>query len=204
VIRVEENAHDLLRKAASRLAVDLIMAGEYQPAEVQLSRRMLEVCLEVGFPVSTLSRSPLVLAPPPEKRLPAMEPIARAGTVAGTCMMPILLAPCYDAANLEVVVRWTAEHGGRFALSSGLTLAHQQRQCCFGVLRERFPDRQPLSERLYPAGSCGVVRSGDLQAIGRRMRELRRQYGIADPPDGGVPRPINPGDKRALLQQADR
>ena len=43
--------------------MDSIITGEYQPAErkFQLSRRMLEVCLELGFPVSVLSRSPLVM-----------------------------------------------------------------------------------------------------------------------------------------------
>jgi hypothetical protein len=43
--------------------VDVVFTGDYQPAErkFQLSRRMLEVCLELGFPVFVLSRSPLVL-----------------------------------------------------------------------------------------------------------------------------------------------
>jgi hypothetical protein len=38
------------------------------------------------------------------------------------------------------------------------------------------------------------VHSGDPHAIGRRIRELCQQYGIAD----RMPRPIIPGDKRAL------
>ena len=42
-------------------------------------------------------------------------------------------------------------------------------------------------------GSYGPVRS-DPHAIGRRIREVCRQYGIAD----RMPRPIIPGDKRAL------
>jgi hypothetical protein len=137
------------------------------------------------------------LAPPPEKRFAAMEQIAKAGILTGTCMMPILPGLCDDDANLEQVVRWTANHGGRFVLASGLTLADQQREFFFGVLRERFPDMLPLYERLYPAGSYGTVRSGDPHAIGRRIRELCQRYGISDPPDG-VPRPIIPGDKRAL------
>jgi len=91
-------------------------------------------------------------------------------------------------------VRWTAEHGGRFVLAAGLTLADQQRDYFFGILRDRLPDLLPLYERLYPAGSYGPVRSGDPHAIGRRVRELCRQYGIAD----RMPRPIIPSDKRAL------
>ena len=240
-IQVKENAPDLLRRALSRVPVDLIMTGDYQPAErkFQVSRRMLEVCLELGFPVSVLSRSPLVLrdldllqeinarapsvvffsviytpesahrdrlrqmenlAPPLEKRFAAMEQIARAGILTGISMMPILPGLCDDEASLEQVVRWTANHGGRFVLASGLTLADQQRDYFFGVLRKRFPDPPaagvPLYERVYPAGSYGAVRSGDPHAIGRRIRGLCRHAsrGITD----RMPRPIIHGDKRFL------
>jgi DNA repair photolyase len=235
VIQVKENAPELLRRALSRLPVDVVMTGDYQAAErkFQVSRRMLEVCLELGFPVSVLERSPLVLrdlgllqeinrqapsvvffslisapdsptyervrqmenlAPRMEKRYAAMEQIARAGILTGTSMMPILPGLCDTDENLEATVRWTANHGGTFVLAAGLTLADQQRDYFFGVLRERFLDLLPLYERLYPAGSYGPVRSGDPHATGRRIRELCRQYGISD----RMPRPIIPGDKRAL------
>jgi DNA repair photolyase len=63
VIQVKENAPDLLHRALSRAPVDVVGTGDYQAAERKfgLSRRMLEVCLELGFPVSVLERSPLVL-----------------------------------------------------------------------------------------------------------------------------------------------
>jgi DNA repair photolyase len=63
VIQVKENAPDLLHRALSRAPVDIVGTGDYQAAERKfgLSRRMLEVCLELGFPVSVLERSPLVL-----------------------------------------------------------------------------------------------------------------------------------------------
>ena len=43
--------------------MDVVITGDYQPAEkkFEVSRRMLEVCLELGFPVSVLEHSPLVL-----------------------------------------------------------------------------------------------------------------------------------------------
>jgi len=235
VIQVKENAPDLLRRALSRLPTGLVMTGDYQPAEkkFELSRKMLEVCLELGFPVSVLERSPLVLrdldllkeinqrapsvvffsivsspdspsyervremealAPRMDRRFAAMEQIAKAGILTGACMMPILPGLCDTDENLEATVRWTAEHGGRFVMAAGLTLADQQRDYFFDVLREQFPDLLPLYERLYPRGSYGAVRSGDPHVIGRRIRELCRQYGISD----RMPRPIIPGDKRAL------
>jgi DNA repair photolyase len=63
LIKIKENAPQLLRKALARMPVDTVFTGDYQPAErrFKLSCQMLEVCLELGFPVFVLTRSPLVL-----------------------------------------------------------------------------------------------------------------------------------------------
>jgi len=62
-IKVKTNAPELLRKELSRVEKDVIMLGDYQPAEGKygLSRDMLKVCLELGFPTMVLEKSPLVL-----------------------------------------------------------------------------------------------------------------------------------------------
>jgi len=238
LIRVKANAPALLRRALARAPRDVIGVGDYQPAErkYRLTRQMLEICLELGFPVFILSRSPLVLrdldllqaineraratvafsaisapgspsyarvcemerlAPRAEKRFAAMAQIAAAGIVTGTCCMPILPGVCDDDANLAAVVRATADHGGRFVLAGGLTLADQQRDYFFGVLQERFPDLVRIYERLYPglylAGSYGAA-GQPWPATGRRIRDLCRAAGISD----RMPRPIIPGEKRSL------
>jgi DNA repair photolyase len=53
----------LLCRALTRAPIDVVGTGDYQPAERKfgLSRQMLEVCLELGFPASALECSPLVL-----------------------------------------------------------------------------------------------------------------------------------------------
>ncbi len=107
--------------------------------------------------------------------------------------MPILPGVCDDDANLENVVRWTAEHGGKFILAGGLTLADQQKDFFFNVLRQRFPDLLERYQQWYPQGSYGAV-NYDWYRIARRIRELCTAYGIHD----RVPRPIIPGDKFAL------
>jgi DNA repair photolyase len=234
VIKAKENAPDLLRRGFRHLPVDLVFTGDYQPAErkFQLSRRILEVCLESGFPVFVLERSPLVLrdidllratneraravvafsilatpgspsyprvrqmerlAPPAEKRYAAMQEFAAAGILTGTCFMPVLPGLCDDDKNLENVVRWTAEHGGKFVLVGGLTLSDQQRTYFFKVLEERFPDLIESYQRLYPLGSYASPSWGGHQ-VGLRVKELCQQYGISD----RIPRPIIPGDKRTL------
>jgi DNA repair photolyase len=234
VIKVKENAPELLRRALAKAPLDAVFTGDYQPAERKfgMSRRMLEVCLEAGFPVFVLERSPLVLrdldlltaihqraravvafsiistpdspnhtrvqamerlAPSAEKRFAAMAQFARAGIATGTCFMPILPGLCDDDANLQAVVRWTAEHGGTFVLAAGLTLADQQRAYFFDVLRGRFPDLVEPYARLYPAGSYAAA-EGDPRRMGRRLRALCAQHAIRD----RIPRPIVPSDKRAV------
>ncbi len=234
VIKVKENAPDLLRRALSHTPVEAVFTGDYQPAERKFrkSRQMLEVCLELGFPVFVLERSPLVLrdldllqeihqrgraavafsiiytpespkshqlreierlSPPASKRFEAMQRLAQAGIPTGTCMMPVLPGLCDDPANLEAVVRWTAEHGGQFVLASSLTLSDQQRDYFLNFLQGRFPEILPLYQRLYPVGSYAPARYTWRESA-LRIREYCTRFGIRD----RMPRPVIPGDKRAL------
>jgi DNA repair photolyase len=233
VIKVKQNAPVLLRRALSRLPADLVFTGDYQPAErkFMVSRQMLEVCRDLGFPVFVLERSPLVLrdldllheinqgapsivafsilttpdspsyrsireierlAPASEKRFAAMAEFAKAGILTGTCLMPVLPGISDDDATLESVVRWTAEHGGRFVLTGTLTLADQQKAYFMNVLDRRCPHLIGTYRTLYPDASyapAGEVTRG----LARRVRELCTRYGLAD----RIPRPIIPGDRRA-------
>jgi len=234
LIKVKENAPDLLRRALSRAPVDLIFTGDYQSAErkFKLSRKMLEICLELGFPVFVLERNPRVLddldllqaihekarvvvgfsiistpdspnydrvcqmehlAPNAEKRFEAMKKLSAAGIPTGTVAMPLLPGLCDDAATLESLTRWTAENGGQFVLASGLTLSDQQKKYFFTVLGERFSDLLPAYQSLYPPKSYGPAGDG-WRETGLRVREGCAKCGIPD----RMPRPIIPGDKRAL------
>jgi len=133
------------------------------------------------------------LAPLSEKRFTAMEKFASAGLLTGVCFMPILPGLCDDKNNLENVVRWTAKHGGKFVLASGLTLSDQQRDYFFKIISKRFPDFLPLYQSLYPHGNYSI--SGkEWQKTALYIRELCNHYGISD----RIPRPILPGDKHTL------
>ena len=122
----------------------------------------------------------------------AMSAIAQAGIQTGICMMPILPGLCDGEANLQAVIGQTAEHGGTFVLAAGLTLADQQRQYFFDILRRSFPDLLSPYQRLYPEGSYGPA-GWDWHAIALRIRDLCARYGIAD----RMPRPIIEGDRRS-------
>jgi DNA repair photolyase len=133
------------------------------------------------------------LAPTAAKRFAAMEKIAAAGILTGTCLMPILPGLCDDPANLEAVVRWTAEHGGQFVLASYLTLSDQQRSYFFAVLQQHFPDLMTLYQKIYPPGVYSP-HGERWRTTALRVREYCEKYGIHD----RMPRPIIPGDKRTL------
>ena len=234
LIKIKENALELLRKALAKAPKDTISLGDYQPAErkFELSRKMLEICLELDFPVLLLSRSPLVLrdldllkeinrkshasvlfsiihtsqsphanvisrmerlAPPPQQRFEAMRELAKAGIRTGICFMPILPDLCDTPENLKLVIRQTADNGGQFVLASSLTLADQQKAFFMDFLKDNYPDLYPRYQQLYPVKSYSPANNHWPQ-IGIKVREICQQVGIPD----RMPRPIRPGEKRAL------
>lgn len=64
LIQVKVNATELLRKELSRVPIDVIACGDWQqPAEdrYRLSREMLQVVRDLGFPLFIVERSPLLI-----------------------------------------------------------------------------------------------------------------------------------------------
>ena len=238
VIKVKENAPELLRRALAKNPRGAIAVGDYQPLERKflISRQLLQVCLELDFPVFMLERSPLVLrdldlireiarrsyatvafsvihtaqsphaeqldrmehlAPRPAGRFAAMEKLAAAGVRTGICLMPILPGLGDTRENLEAVIRRTADSGGQFVLASPLTLSDQQKTYFMGYLQNSLPELLPLYQRLYPPQSYGPAGDHWLK-VGRMVREICAKVGIPD----RMPRPVLPGEKRALNKQA--
>ena len=111
VIRVKENAAQLLRKALLRAPVDVIFTGDYQPVERKygISRQMLEVCLEMGFPVFILERSSLVL-----RDLDLIQAIHQK-TRAGVAFSIISTPDSPDYARLRRIEKLAAPPEKRFA-----------------------------------------------------------------------------------------
>lgn len=63
LIKIKENAPELLKKELKDKPKELISVGEWQPVEAKyhLSRKMLATCYDLGFPVFVLEKSPLIL-----------------------------------------------------------------------------------------------------------------------------------------------
>jgi DNA repair photolyase len=216
IIKIKENSPELLRKELSKVPKDIVIVGDYQPIEekTELSRKMLQVCLDHEFPVSLLEKSPLVLrdidliekinkkcwaavtfsiittkddkirelfepgAPPTSSRFKAIKEFSDKGILTGVAFMPILPFIYDDDDNLEAVVKATAEHGGKFVLAGGLTLASTQREWYYRVLAKRFPELIPKYQTLY--GDNYGPECNYAGEIGKKVSRLCWKYGIKD------------------------
>lgn len=63
IVTIKENAAERLRAELSKVPKDVVAVGDYQPieAKTKLSQKMLQVYLDLGFPVFILEKSDLVL-----------------------------------------------------------------------------------------------------------------------------------------------
>jgi len=118
-------------------------------------------------------------APRIEGRFRAMKKLADAGVLTGTALMPILPYVCDDDANLEAVVKKTAENGGRFVLAGGLTMSGAQAAYLLEALKRHDPELVEKYKRLY-RDAYSPVDARYVAVIGLKVRDLCAEYGILD------------------------
>jgi DNA repair photolyase len=170
LIKVKENAPELLRRALSRAEVDLVFTGDYQPAERKfgLSRKMLEVCLELGFPVFVLERSPLLL-----RDLDLLREIhARARVVVAFSVISAPGSPGYD--RIRRMERLTPSPEKRFAAMEQLAAAGIPAGACFMPILPGLCDDDANLENVvrWTAGHGGRF----LLAGGLTLADQQRDY----------------------------
>jgi DNA repair photolyase len=127
VIKVKQNAPDLLRRELARLPADVVFTGDYQPAErlYTLSRQMLAVCRDLGFPVFVLERSPLVT-----RDLDLLQDIqARAAAIVGFSLITTPDSP--NAARVRQLERLTPAPARRFQAMQQVSRAGLVAGACF-------------------------------------------------------------------------
>jgi len=128
-------------------------------------------------------------APSPERRLAALESVAKIGLTTGVMLCPHLPGISDDEAHLEEVVRRAVDAGAQFILHGGLTLKKgAQRTRFLQTLERYYPHLLSVYERLYAAGYSPQREYS--RRVSRLAREICRRYGIPD----RMSRPILPGD----------
>jgi DNA repair photolyase len=132
-------------------------------------------------------------APSPERRLAALEQVAKTRLTTGVMLCPHLPGISDDEDHLEEVVRRVKDAGAQFVLHGGLTLKEGPQKARFLEALERYyPHLLPRYEELYRTGhspqreySCRV---------GQLAREICRRHGVPD----RMLRPILPDDELAV------
>ncbi len=120
-------------------------------------------------------------APPPSRRLAAVEKLARAGIFTGILLMPVL--PFLEDSREQVlqVAERAARAGARFVYPAfGMTMREGQREYFLHKLEQFFPGRglaRRYEKRYGPRYECPSPRAGELwEAFSRRCRELGLLY----------------------------
>ncbi len=150
------------------------------------------VCFSMTTIDTDLARRLEPGTPPPEKRMVALERLARAGINAGVLLAPIVPGITDSLEGLREVVRAASANGARFLDGQVLHLKDGTRDHFLGFMREEYPHLLPGYLRLYP-GAYASKRFQD--GVAKRLRELRRTYSLTT---RTMPRPSNPPPARQL------
>jgi DNA repair photolyase len=140
-----------------------------------------DVPVTVHFTVTTMDETLWRKIEPttakPKKRLEAMRALRERGIRSGIFLSPVLPGITDDAAHLEAVIAAAAEHGADFIFSQALRLGPGISEYYLPWLEKEFPELESRYRQLYRRNSPPGVYA---DAVGRKVRELKRTYGIAD------------------------
>jgi len=119
-----------------------------------------------------------------KRRLETMEKLAQAGILVGASLMPIIPFAGDDEGHLSETVRATKEHGGKFVLAGGLTMAGAQAGRTLAAA-EKFDCSLAMRwQKLSGRNGKGELNHGPPRAyaarLGLRVRELCARFGLAD------------------------
>ncbi|MHB8654428.1 MAG: SPL family radical SAM protein [Terriglobia bacterium] len=115
-------------------------------------------------------------APPPEKRLEAVQVLAQAGICVGVNAMPILPGLTDSAQALDKVARRAAEAGATSFYGNILFLMPSAMRQFMPFLEREFPDLVKSYRRLYARSA--YLEGEYKEVIRNRMAELRDKYGL--------------------------
>lgn len=120
-------------------------------------------------------------APPPSRRLEALETLAGAGVFAGVLLMPVLPLVEDSAENVLSVVDSAARAGAKFVYAAfGVTMRDGQREYFLNGLDRAFPGRrigEKYRKKYGSRYSCASPRARELwEVFSARCQELGLRY----------------------------
>ncbi len=132
-----------------------------------------------------------------------MAKIAKAGILVGTSMMPIIPLVGDSRKHMTDLVLATKEHGGKFVIGGGLTMAGRQAERTLEAVRGFDPKLELRWRELYQRKedqrrARGAEKHDTTTAL--LLREVCEHHGLAD----RIPRHIAPGKLATNQRIAER
>ena len=142
----------------------------------ELARRAeCTVCFSITTMNNALVRRLEPGTPPPQKRLMAMERLAKAGVTAGVLLAPIVPGITDNVDNLAEVTKAAASHGACFFGANVLHLKPGTKEHFLDFLQKEHPSLLAEYKRLYPGSYAPKQFQEQVQ---ERVAELRETYGL--------------------------
>jgi DNA repair photolyase len=184
------------------LRIGLITKSPLVTRDIDVLRRLSERNeLSVNVSLATvdrrLARRLELRSPVPGARLRALARLTGAGIRAGLLIAPIVPCVTDGRAALDLLFRAAKEAGAHYVVGAALRLGPAARHRFLPHLAREFPDLLARYEQHY-AGRTSATRSYQ-QALARRLRALRRRYGLADDRFGAPADPDQAADTQGQL-----
>jgi DNA repair photolyase len=165
------------------LRIGLITKSPLVTRDLDVLRRLSERHeVTVNISLATLDRRLArrleLRSPVPGARLRALARLTRAGIRAGLLIAPIVPCVTDGRAALDSLFRAAKEAGAHFVVGAALRLGPAARHRFLPHLAREFPNLVERYEQHY-AGRTSATRTYQ-EALTRRLRALRRKYGLAD------------------------
>jgi DNA repair photolyase len=139
-------------------------------------RHRFSVHMTVTTTDEKLARQLEPLAPPPAKRLEAIQSLTRAGVRVGVNLMPVLPGLTDSPRSLDAVARESAAHGARFLYGNVLFLMPSAYATFLPFLEREFPQLVRRYKKLYARSA--YLNGEYKEQISKLVAELRARYGL--------------------------
>ncbi len=168
--------------AEYRFPVHVLTKSDLVARDIDRLVQIGRVYAAASFTITTidddLARKVEPGAPPPSRRLRAMQALAASGVLTGTLMMPILPFLEDDETNITAIVERTKDHGGSYVVAAlGMTLRDRQRAYYYAQLDRSFPGLSKAYRRTYGNRyECPTTNAARLDQV---LREACARVGLA-------------------------
>lgn len=205
-----ERCYEITRSILEELArhrgheIGIVTKSQLVTRDIDLLRAISEHNrLMVNMTITTLDANLARIleprAPRPDLRLEAIHKLTEAGVNAGVICAPVLPGITDNPKDLEVLVKATAEAGGKYIFANALFLKPCSEKIFIPFLAEHFPHLVESYRARF--GARAFLSDAYRKRLSELMRKLRQKYGMPyrmEEAEG--PAPVEWTEQRGLFQ----